>query len=296
MASEVATSGGVDPLWTVALSDAAISPTRASLLVVPGDALDHRWAMHLRPGTKAFSEDAFPLDRDQLRAANDLDARRGHRVILRGPPDTRATVALLRHELEHARQYDVAPQTHQFAQIVVDALSLAFDELGLRDRPGSGTIYNLIPQELDANRAARALATALYGIPTAEELAGPHSALYRQDCAPEPETLVRRALALTSLVSAKFGEACRFQGRSVDQTLSWLHPDASAAWSVLQAAVDPGDWLRRAAEAAPAAVEVGRDGAPRWKAWERTVAVLAEGQAFAEAALPAGALFVDGRP
>ena len=73
-----------------------------------------------------------------------------HRLFIRTGDDPVMVVAIMRHELEHARQWDV----HGDAILAVQVEYL-WPALRTRSSgPGAARIYNLAPSELDAHAAA----------------------------------------------------------------------------------------------------------------------------------------------
>ena len=112
--------------WESACDDAGIAtPTEARLYYLPGDADAFQGAFHLHPGSLAVYEDRFPFTRGQLEHANDPAHRDLHRIVIRDMPDELTAVALLRHELEHARQYRASPALYGFLGVAQNALSLS---------------------------------------------------------------------------------------------------------------------------------------------------------------------------
>ena len=67
-------------------------------------------------------------------------------------------------------------------------------------RPGSGSIYNAVPVERDANAASAAHLMATYGPLTKDVLEGEHSVLFRSPEGPLPlDSLGLRSLAFAAV-------------------------------------------------------------------------------------------------
>jgi hypothetical protein len=113
--------------WERACDDAGLtSPAEARLYYLPGGADLFQAALHLHPGTFAAHEDRFPFTRGQLQDANQIEHPGLHRIAVRDTPDEPTAVALLRHELEHARQHRASLPVYNFMAVAEDALSSAF--------------------------------------------------------------------------------------------------------------------------------------------------------------------------
>jgi hypothetical protein len=81
-----------------------------------------------------------------------------HRIVVWSDQDPVLLAAKMRHELEHARQYDShGPPLfglHQLASAVLD--------VKVRGLTGGGFVYGSIPTEVDANAAAARYVNARY--------------------------------------------------------------------------------------------------------------------------------------
>jgi hypothetical protein len=77
-----------------------------------------------------------------------------YRVILWADRPIESAGALVRHELEHARQIDCRPEVEGLQALAEDVL---------RGQPGSGRMYQQIPAEADANAAASGWVRSLFG-------------------------------------------------------------------------------------------------------------------------------------
>lgn len=94
--------------WGAALADAAIAPDEATLFVLPGRCRPPRGfgARWFFPGSDIHWSERLPMPvTERERAAREKDL---HRVLLWTGYSDVGLGWLLRHELEHARQFDVA--------------------------------------------------------------------------------------------------------------------------------------------------------------------------------------------
>ncbi len=112
------------------------------------------------PGTRIDGHDELQNFGEHIHLANSPEIRALHRVAIW--PDERpheVCAALLRHELEHSRQYEV------HGRIVRDLFWKALDMLTKHTGgvDGSGVLYQLIPMELDADAAASGFTRRVYG-------------------------------------------------------------------------------------------------------------------------------------
>src|SRR5689334_7807536 len=100
----------IDTEYQAALADAGIEPARARLYLAKGMGKDHLGAVWHTPGDELVVDVQFP-DASQLADANDPKHRDLHRIVAPAEPDDAVTfAALVRHELEHARQHDALGQ------------------------------------------------------------------------------------------------------------------------------------------------------------------------------------------
>jgi hypothetical protein len=95
--------------------------------------------------------------------------------------DEPTAVALLRHELEHALQYRYSEAAYALQGVAQDAAALAIREQRPETLEGSALLYNVLPHEQDANRAASTCVRALFSEEVLEPLRrGPSSQLFRE--------------------------------------------------------------------------------------------------------------------
>lgn len=175
--------------WRAAVEDARIDMGDVALIWRPGrPRTTGQHAASWRAGTiidPEFDDDYEFIE--MLHWANREDVRRLRRVMVWTERTPEGLAGLLRHELEHTIQIaaDVALEhLHQ----------RAYEELAKRD--ATGRSYNMIPMEVDANRAAARFLRRRYG-PDRLQLLGPagetEAACFRPTMDPDPpETLVHR--------------------------------------------------------------------------------------------------------
>jgi hypothetical protein len=198
---------------------------------VPGEAGLGNSALHVEPGTEVAATREWSLTPGQVADANSVAQRDKHRVFARSFSEPFVALGQLRHVLEHARQYDRSAEVYLFASFVQAAISRDFERTEPETWTGSGTIYNLLPSEEDAHRAAAQANLAHFGPPTAEQLAGFDSVLVRDDSEIESDLLGRRLLAMAALFPAGFdwvaGERSESRDEllALDPKLAWLGKD-----------------------------------------------------------------------
>jgi hypothetical protein len=147
-------------LWTWALDDAAVLADRAVLFVFQGRSATGNQASSWVPGTKINGHDELQDFGKHIHLANSPEIRVLHRVAIW--PEERpheVCAALLRHELEHSRQYEM------HGRIVRDLFWKALDMLRKHAAGvyGAGVLYQHIPMELDADAAASGFTRTVYG-------------------------------------------------------------------------------------------------------------------------------------
>ena len=153
----------VNEAWRAALEDASIDSSEAALIWRVGRPRPTgQQAASWRPGSIIDPE--FDDDHEfihMLDWANSDKIRSLRRVMIWIERTPEGVAGLLRHELEHTIQLA--------ADIELDHLhQRAFEELGKRS--ASAKSYNLIPMEIDANRAAARFLRRRYGTDRLEEL------------------------------------------------------------------------------------------------------------------------------
>lgn len=125
------------------------------------------------PGADAFQgaghQFRFFADEQQQAA----EGRAGHQVLIcTGAPD-RVRIALMRHELEHVRQFEQNLYIMRAAEI----LSRTFELLAPELEGAYRGVYPYLPFEQDASARGTELARTSFGAPPMGLLAGPHASL-----------------------------------------------------------------------------------------------------------------------
>jgi hypothetical protein len=262
------------------------TPTEARLYPVPGRPPNHEAALHLHPGSFAEREARFPFTRSQLDDANAPEHRRLHRIAIRDTPDEATLLALLRHELEHARQYRFDVATYGFIQVAQNMLGQPFHDARAETLRGSSLLYQLLPSEADANRAARACARDHGLVPTAA--ASPdYDHLFREPGDPQLETLPQRLVSLCALFP-EYADPAREAVTDFDRQIRSLDRGLSDWWTEIRPHAGLGSYGQAALDAIPtqAAVDAG---ATAGEAWRAAGAHLESGLAAALASIDAAA-------
>jgi len=178
----------------------------------------------------------------------------------------RVALGRLRHELEHARQHQRSPETYEFMGVAQDVLRHAIDEKGVDCLCGSALLYNALPHEMDANRAAARLTSSHFGGPSETELAGSGAELFRDDSPVEFATLSRRLLALTALFPDSLVKVAERRGATGDELIESLDFNASAAWVKLSSDPTVTQWGEEVLNACPskALIEAAQPASDAW--------------------------------
>lgn len=189
----------VEAVWLAGLTDAEVDPGEALLYTFPGISSEGEdfHAVTWPRDWKIDSGGGSDLD-GVLAELNDEACIGAVRVAVWTERTIEGVAALLRHELEHARQYAAHPGLH--------GLYVVAQEI-LRGVPGGSVLYNAMPVEWEANRAAATFARAFYGSERIEELVAknpPDVAALRSPGAPAsldalPERMVQFLAAHSAL-------------------------------------------------------------------------------------------------
>lgn len=217
-----------------ALADAGFRAEAIRFFPLADLGSDHVAAAWFRPHQDIESGDrGFPGNDAQRQEANSDRNRHLHRITIPAEPDDRVLfAALVRHELEHARQWDAGLgifDLHDF--IEYDVLPEIAGDL---DRCGGGLI-NTIPTEMDCNAAASVYISRRFdagGVQALRE--GPRRYLA---CSllppPPPETLPSRMIAFAWIHRAAVERHAGRRGFSVTAILRSVHPEAPTVWARL---------------------------------------------------------------
>jgi hypothetical protein len=273
--------------WDLACEDAGLSsPAEVRLYYLPGGADLFQGALHLHPGSFAAHEDRFPFTRGQVEDANQVEHRELHRIAIRDTPDEPTAVALLRHELEHARQHRASLPVYNFMAVAEETLSSAFRDAEPPTLEGSALLYNFLPHEMDANRAASACARRLFGHGAVERAAGPSEQLFRETGDPHTSTLAPRLVAVCAIFPVEAAVATERLG-GLPHALATIDTDLAEWWSDARAALGLESVGRQALEAIPTRAQV--DSTPtKGEAWRPALDLLVVGYDQALASIETG--------
>ncbi len=262
----------MNELWELACRDAGFVPGQDVVLqALPGrppGGEQQAWAVWLMPDVQAHSNPSFPLTGAQIAALNAPDARDKVRVLAFTDAQPEVLLGYLRHELEHARQLKINPADAAFSPIVMLAITKQFGDLD-----GTGSIYNLLPREVDANAAAAALIRAHFGPQPSAHYRGLHAALFRPTDPPEdPTTLFFRTFCLGYLLKdglrAAFDE---FGLHTQEEFFTAQSPAFPEAWKQLEADAKLQRLVERAYKKVPSKGAIRTAGDRPGDAWVSAV-------------------------
>jgi hypothetical protein len=146
----------VDEEITAALADAGLASERVIICV---HNRDHHHQVkpsgHFRPGQLVDKDDDLDLDQDDVAKLNDAGALDRHRIVVfagyQPEKEERWVLAgLLRHELEHARQWEELGDAPFLLSRLIDEMHDARFGDALEEK----YLYRAKPDEQDANAAA----------------------------------------------------------------------------------------------------------------------------------------------
>lgn len=234
------------------------------------------------PGDELVEEYEFPLDRRQLEAANRPTSRDRHRIAAWLGVEEVPLAAKLRHELEHARQWDACGERFVWFDCRMrDATAKAFGA-----GRGGGRVYNLFPTEVSANAAAADFVRRAYGEDAAAARRNdPHDALlFRNEGGTVPlDLLPRQTLCFASLTAREFDEEVGTDG--LDECLAIAGELDRSLWRALCNDDEIQAAAREARRAIPTDEEIQSSELPG-DAWETTAEQLRTG--FGRALVLAG--------
>lgn len=227
----------LDDLLEAALADAELNHEEA-LVYVFDDAERSATGFEAFQFPRGSDADAgdIPEVAPLLAELNHPDARGAIRIVLftRGHSEE-GIAAIIRHELEHARQTaELGGDLEGLYRLCAEVLSVRGGGLY-----GSSMLYTLMPIEMDANAAGATFAMQRYGRDRIVELLrgrDPAGAALRSNVGPEPiETLPERMLAfmlanrgLCELYAERYGNGLQFS-----QLLNSKWPGAGDVWREL---------------------------------------------------------------
>jgi hypothetical protein len=157
----------IEEVWLAALADGEIHPDEALLYILDGEQGSNGYGarylhrgLHIYPNGEA--EEIHPL-LDEMNHDACIDA---YRVVVFQDRTLEGIAALIRHELEHARQRDVHGQ--RLMQLYDIAENVIAERVG--GLAGGGFLYQVIPVEMDANAAASVFVRERFGALRIDEL------------------------------------------------------------------------------------------------------------------------------
>jgi hypothetical protein len=218
--------------WNSALADAEMPEDRVRLFVVDAErSSDHAYAVWHRPGRGLVRDHDFPQPLD-VRTANAPENIDAHRIVVWRDATAPVVGATLRHELEHARQFD-AVGVEVFDLYNLIKFGVLSHQAGGLDGC-AGTYINAIPAERDANAAASMYLRkhhpdAAQGIRNSERRNLACSIL-----PPEPhKTLPRRMIAFIALHPSASAAYAAAEGADLADLLERAYPGAAAIWQAI---------------------------------------------------------------
>jgi hypothetical protein len=151
-----------EEVWLAALADSEIDSDDAIVFPLRGvrSSVEHVSAMTW-PRPWRIDPGASPELDALLAEMNDDACIRSIRVAVWTDRTIEAIAGLVRHELEHARQYDELRGLHDLYGIAQDVVGTV---------PRGGWLYQAIPIEFEANAAAARFVRARYGEQRIDEL------------------------------------------------------------------------------------------------------------------------------
>lgn len=146
------------------------------------------------------------------------------------------------------------------------------------DPRGGASVYNLLPDELDANQAAACLSLSLFGEPTSDQAGGEHGILLRFPVEPDRATLPERMLAFALIFSGSLPEVARRYLTTPNDLLSNLSPLMRSVWDELAPSNEIADLQRSIIEHIPSSEQIDSVGYPP-RAWDRLVQTARDAEA-----------------
>jgi hypothetical protein len=192
-------------------------------------------AAWFRPDTDIEPDDPhFPRDAAQREKANSAESRKRHRIAVPADPDDRVLfAALLRHELEHARQWDARPLIFDLQGFIED--DILPEIVGGLDGCAGGLI-NTVPSEMDCNAAASVYITRRFSPDEIQPIRnGTKRFLACSLIEPlPPETLPRRMIAFAYIHRAAVERHAERRESSIASILFSLDRSARDYWVRLE--------------------------------------------------------------
>lgn len=176
----------------------------------------------------------FPGDDAQREDANSDECRKLHRIAVPAEPDDRVLfAALVRHELEHARQWDAHPIIFDLQDFIEN--DVLTEIAGGLDGCGGGLI-NTVPSEMDCNAAASVYIASRFSSAEIQRIRnGPNRFLACSLIGPlPPETLPTRMIAFAYIHRAAVERHAQRRGFPVTSILFSLDRKARDYWVRLE--------------------------------------------------------------
>lgn len=245
-AASVGAVPDLNETWAIACADAGLDQRFVVLAGADTEALHDAYAVHVAPSERLGDDSPLPVT---LARAINAPAHVGqHRIgVVTRVPEA-ALLGILRHELEHVRQYESSDElklTYRMQPVLAEALGRALPG------PASGVNYQLIPHEHDAHVASSALVRR-QGLPVpAELLAGTHRPLFDTEPLPvDALPLGVRAMAFAALFPDEVREVLGEWGVGVASVCGHVGVDF-ARWNDVALSADVMAAARRARELTP---------------------------------------------
>jgi hypothetical protein len=168
----------IEEIWLAALADVEINAEDALLYTLKGESGGGYNARYLHRGLEIHPEGEPEQLHPLLEAMNDAACIDACRVAVFTDRSIEGTAALVRHELEHARQREVQGSR------LMDLYRIAEDVIKERvgGLTGGALLYQAIPVEMDANAAAAVFVRDHFGATRIDALLqarDPDSAAFR---------------------------------------------------------------------------------------------------------------------
>jgi hypothetical protein len=220
----------------LALRDAGLSRSRATVLVHDrAYSREGKPSGHFRPSQRAELDDDLGLRESDLVTLNDQSALALHRLVVYadyGPePEGRWLFAgLLRHELEHARQWeDVGDAAFGLSRLIDDIHYARFAEA-----PEEKYLYRAKPDEQDANAAAASyLARRFPDAPRRLHTDEWYPLVWSYTKPEATETLVARSVCFLFQYVSLCEHVAEEKGKTFAEMLEEITPSAAHLWHTL---------------------------------------------------------------
>jgi hypothetical protein len=224
----------LEVIWLDALADAEIDPDTALLYPMEGRATRGQagCSAHFRPRDFEIRPDeTMPELEALLDELNCDDCIEAIRILIWTARTPEGTAALLRHELEHARQ--VEENGRQLLELKDVVQRVICERIG--GLPGGGFLYQATPDELDANAAAAMFVRQRFGTARINQLLQDgdfDSSAFRSLVGPPPlSTLPARMVRFLATVPDLCEKwASRIGGLHFATLLDTRWPGAGALW------------------------------------------------------------------